>query len=169
MHVSDAALEGRDGTHLARIENTRSFVDADQVRTWCGTPGTTITVRPILDLNEHLSGTAYETPDRLVEQSALVDQTCVFPWCTRPARKCDVDHVIPYDHDAEAEGRPQPGPTETWNLAALCRHHHRLKTHGAWRYEMTSNGVFEWTSPHGHRFHRDRTGTTPIDPPPRRR
>ena len=25
--------------HLARVANTRSFVDADQVRTWCGVPG----------------------------------------------------------------------------------------------------------------------------------
>ena len=25
--------------HLARVANTRSFVDADQVRAWCGVPG----------------------------------------------------------------------------------------------------------------------------------
>ena len=25
--------------HLARVANTRSFVDADQVRAWCGAPG----------------------------------------------------------------------------------------------------------------------------------
>ena len=78
VHVSDDAITGddagADGTRLARVENTRSFVSVDQVRTWCGAPGTTITVKPVIDLNEHLSGTAYETPDRLVEQSALVDQ-----------------------------------------------------------------------------------------------
>ena len=28
---------------------------------------------------------------------------------------------------------------------------------------MTEPGVFEWTSPHGHRYRRDRHGTTPID------
>ena len=33
---------------------------------------------------------------------------------------------------------------------------------GATRW--TSNGVFEWTSPHGHRYRRDHTGTTAIDP-----
>jgi hypothetical protein len=26
--------------------------------------------------------------------------------------------------------------------------------------------VFEWTSPHGHRYRRDRHGTTAIEPPP---
>ena len=74
VHVTEVAVTGdADGPHLARVENTRSFVSVDQVRTWCGTPGTTITVKPVIDFNEHLSGTAYETPDRLVEQSALID------------------------------------------------------------------------------------------------
>jgi hypothetical protein len=44
---------------------------------------------------------------------------------------------------------------------------------------MTAPGVFEWTSPHGHHYRRDRTGTTAVDqaeppdppsiPSPRRR
>ena len=87
----------------------------------------------------------------------------MFPWCARPARGCDVDHVVEFDHAADAEGRPQPGPTRTDNLAALCRFHHRLKTHTAWHYRMTEPGVFEWTSPHGHHYRRDRHGTTAID------
>ncbi|HEX5916841.1 MAG TPA: HNH endonuclease signature motif containing protein, partial [Nocardioides sp.] len=106
---------------------------------------------------------AYAVPDRTREQVILRDRTCVFPWCTRPARRCDIDHVIPHDPDAQAEGRPQPGPTQTDNLAALCRSHHRLKTHTAWRYAMPAPGVFEWTSPHGHSYRRDHTGTSPID------
>ncbi len=87
----------------------------------------------------------------------------MFPHCSRSARRADVDHVIPHDTDAEADGRPQPGPTQTDNLAALCRGHHRLKTHSAWRYAMVAPGVFEWTSPHGYRYRRDHTGTSPID------
>ena len=63
-----------------------------------------------------------------------------------------------------AEGRPQPGPTQTDNLACLCRYHHRLKTFTAWHYEMVEPGVFDWTSPHGHRYRRDRTGTTAMTP-----
>ncbi|NPC45261.1 HNH endonuclease, partial [Nocardioides sp. zg-1230] len=47
----------------------------------------------------------------------------------------------------------------------LCRFHHRLKTHSPWRYEMVAPGAFEWTSPHGHRYRRDHTGTSAIDPP----
>jgi hypothetical protein len=137
------------------VENTHGFVSVDQVRTWCGTPGTTITIKPVLDLNEHLSGTAYETPDRLVEQCALVDDTCVFPWCTRPARRTDCDHVIPH-----GDG----GPTCSCNIARLCRRHHRLRTHTAWDYAVLERGSYLWTSPHGYQFLRERDGTTDVTP-----
>ena len=33
------------------------------------------------------------------------------------------------------------------------------------RYRMVAPGVFEWTSPHGHHYRRDRIGTTRIDEP----
>ena len=49
--------------------------------------------------------------------------------------------------------------TATDNLAALCRRHHRLKTHGRWRYAMTEPGVFAWTSPLGWTYRRDHTGS----------
>jgi hypothetical protein len=120
-------------------------------------------MKPVIDLTADLSTTAYEVPDRIREQVVLRDRTCVFPWCGRPARGCDIDHVDEFDHDAEAEGRSQPGPTTTSNLAALCRFHHRLKTHTGWHYDMVEPGVFEWTSPHRHRYRRDHTGTRRID------
>jgi hypothetical protein len=145
------------------MEERQRLVLLDQVQSWCGDSRTKVTIKPVIDLNAELTAPGYDIPDRIREQVVLRDRSCVFPWCSRPARGCDVDHVDPYDH--EAEGSPQPGPTATSNLAALCRFHHRLKTHTAWRYRMTSNGVFEWTSPHGHRFRRDHTGTTPIDEP----
>ncbi|WP_165357035.1 HNH endonuclease signature motif containing protein [Nocardioides zhouii] len=148
-----------------RMENGQRLVLLDQVTGWCGDSRTKVTVKPVIDLNVELSTPAYEVPDRICEQIVLRDQTCVFPWCTRPARGCDVDHVVEFDHDAAVEGRPQPGPTATHNLAALCRYHHRLKTHSAWTYRMTEPGIFDWTSPHGHHYRRDRTGTTRIDEP----
>ena len=48
------------------------------------------------------------------------DRTCRQPGCRRPARWTDADHVHPH-----AEG----GETACTNLCALCRRHHRLKTH----------------------------------------
>jgi hypothetical protein len=171
----DATVFGPTG----RMENGQRLVLLDQVRSWCSDSRTKVTIKPVIDLNVQLTAQGYKIPDRIREQVQLRDRTCVFPRCTRPARACDVDHVVAYDHDADAEGRPQPGPTTTGNLACLCRFHHRLKTHSAWRYETTAPGVFEWTSPHGLRYRRDHTGTTdldaldPPDPPgiprPRRR
>jgi hypothetical protein len=161
----DASLSG-DTTVFGptgRMENGQRLALFDQVRSWCADSRTEVTIKPVIDLNAQLTAQGYDIPDRLREQVQLRDRTCVFPRCTRPARGCDVDHVIPYDHDAEAEGRPQPGPTRTDNLACLCRFHHRLKTHSAWRYAMVENGVFEWASPHGHRYRRDHTGTSEID------
>jgi hypothetical protein len=148
-----------------RLEERQRLVLLDQVTSWCSDSRTKVTIKPVIDLNTQLHTDAYEIPDRIREQVILRDRTCVFPRCTRPARSCDVDHVIPHDPDAEEEGRPQPGPTQTDNLAALCRGHHRLKTHSAWRYEMVAPGIYEWTSPHGHRYRRDHHGTTAIDPP----
>ena len=149
-----------------RLEEGQRLFLLDQLRAWCGDSWTKVTVKPVIDLNQEKSVPGYEIPDRIREHVILRDRTCVFPWCTRPARGCDVDHVVEFDHHAEAEGRLQRGPTETENLAALCRFHHRLKTHTAWRYDMVAPGVFEWTSPHGHRYRRDRTGTTALDDPP---
>ena len=163
----DASLSG-DTTVFGptgRLEEGQRLLLLEQLKSWCGDSRTKVTVKPVIDLNQEKSAPGYEIPDRIRDHVVLRDRTCVFPFCGRPARGCDVDHVVEYDHDAEAEGRPQPGPTETENLGALCRFHHRLKTHSAWRYEMVAPGVFEWTSPHGHRYRRDRTGTTALDPP----
>ncbi len=148
-----------------RLEEGQRLTLLDQIKGWCGDSRTKVTIKPVIDLTTELSTPAYAIPDRIREQVVLRDRTCVFPWCTRPARGCDLDHIIEFDHDAAADGRPQPGPTATSNLAALCRYHHRLKTYSAWTYRMIAPGVFEWTSPHGHHYRRDRTGTTRIDEP----
>ena len=116
-------------------------------------PRRPITVKPVIDLAEHLQVDAYEIPDRLREQSVLRDGTCVFPWCFRPARSCDIDHPVPYDDG---------GPTASDNAAPLCRRHHRLKTHSLWTYTVLDPGTYLWSSPHGYQFLRDHTGTLDV-------
>ncbi|QSR29137.1 DUF222 domain-containing protein [Nocardioides sp. S5] len=163
----DATMAG-DATvfeRIGRLEEGQRLLLLEQLKSWCGDSRTKVTVKPVIDLNQEKYSPGYDIPDRIRERVVLRDRTCVFPFCSRPARGCDVDHVTEYDHDADAEGRPQPGPTWTENLGALCRFHHRVKTHTAWRYDMVAPGVFEWTSPHGHRYRRDSTGTTALDPP----
>lgn len=72
------------------------------------------------------------------------DTHCRFPACMRPARFCDIDHVLPYG----TEG----GHTQGSNLQLLCRHHHRAKTHGGWSVSMTTDGACTWQSPTGRSF-----------------
>ncbi len=154
MHLSEAAITGTgDCLELARVENQRQVVTADQIKTWCANPDARVIVKPVIDLNEHIHVEGYEVPDRLREQTILRDHTCVFPWCTRSARKADADHVIPY-----AEG----GTTSSDNIAPLCRRHHRLKTHSPWGYTMLEPGSYLWSSPHGYQFLRDHHGTLDV-------
>jgi hypothetical protein len=123
--ISDTTVFGPTGW----MEEGQRLVLLDQVQAWCGDTHTKVTIKPVIDLNAEQTAPGYAIPDRIREQVILRDRTCVFPWCSRPARRADVDHIVKYDHHADAEGRPQPGPTATSNLACLCRSHHRLKTH----------------------------------------
>ncbi len=161
-HLTDAALTGssKEGSTVGRVENTRTPVLVETIRQWCGHPDARIVVKPVRDLAEHVHVEAYEIDDRISEPVALRDHTCVFPWCTRPARKlkpdehaADCDHNFPY-----AEG----GATCTCQIAPLCRHHHRLKTHGRWRYLILHPGCYLWTSPHDYHYLRDHTGTRDV-------
>ncbi|MCD6638637.1 MAG: HNH endonuclease [Nocardioides sp.] len=168
MHF-DAAMSPAAGTdneatlqvdRLGRLEKGHRLALLEHVQAWCGDSHTKVSIRPVIDLNTQLTAPGYAIPDRIRDHVITRDRTCRFPWCTQPARRCDLDHVVPYDHQAEAEGRPQPGPTSAANLIPLCRRHHRLKTHTGWRVAMPEPGRVTWTSPHGHQFQVDQHGTT---------
>ncbi len=90
-------------------------------------------VKPVIDLNTCTRSDTDTVPDRIKEKAGLRDRTCVFPWCTRPARRCDHDHTHP---------RSREGATCTCNIAPLCRTHHRLKTHTPWTYTTLDPGTY---------------------------
>ena len=74
VHLSEAAITGGGGSlDLARLENTRQGLTAEQVRTWCANADAHITVKPVIDLAEHVQVDPYEIPDRLREQAVLRD------------------------------------------------------------------------------------------------
>ncbi|WP_127479467.1 HNH endonuclease [Nocardioides pantholopis] len=164
VHLSAAALSGAEGDlHLARVENTRSFVSADQVKTWCAHPDAQVIVKPVLDLADVTRTDAYEVPERMAERVSLNNPSCVFPWCGRSARRADNDHVIRHRHEREGpQGDGEYGETTDPNLAPLCRTHHRAKTHTAWTYTKLDETTFLWRSPNGIHLRRDHTGTTIV-------
>ncbi|KRF34370.1 hypothetical protein ASG94_16865 [Nocardioides sp. Soil805] len=162
-HLSADAITHHDvpnGQELVgRIEQGgQRVLSVEQIRAWCGRPDVTVVVKPVIDLRERLECRGYEPTEKIREHVIVRDGTCVFPWCGRNARHGDLDHIVPYDHDHPELG----GSTSLDNLAALCRRHHRLKTHGRWRYKMTDPGVFTWTSPLGYNYLRDHTGSRPV-------
>lgn len=154
--LSDRAMLGANP--VGRNETLNVPVLEQQVRAWCGRTDTHLTVTPVLDLRDHAVSTSYEVPDRLGVRVGLIAGHCVFPWCTRPARACDLDHRVPHGTG---------GISCECNLAPLCRRHHRLKTHAGWRYTALETGVWLWSDPHGQQFLRDGHGTLDVTPPDR--
>ncbi|WGX97885.1 HNH endonuclease signature motif containing protein [Nocardioides sp. L-11A] len=155
VHVADTTLIGQNpfANPVGRWEEGRCPITSTQIREWVRARHTTVIVRPVIDLADHVPVGSYEIPDRHRTRVVLRDQTCRFPHCTRPAQACDIDHTRPY-----GEG----GPTCPCNEVALCRRHHRAKTHSTWRYDTVTPGTYVWTSPNGHRFRVDHRGTHPI-------
>lgn len=100
----------------------------------------------LLDYGKHV----YRPPQALIDYVITRDRRCRFPGCRTRADSCDIDHVQP-------AGTPG-GITAAANCTALCRRHHRMKTHGGWRLAMHSDSSLTWTAPNGREFRSDATG-----------
>jgi len=85
----------------------------------------------------------YCPPLRLRNLVMIRQRTCSFPGCRRPARRCDLDHTVPYD---------QGGATCECNLAPLCRRHHQAKQGPGWHLSQDQPGVMTWRMPHGREY-----------------
>ncbi len=93
--------------------------------------------------------TGYRPGPRLQAFVQTRDRHCRFPGCRRRATRCDLDHTTPWP----------AGATSAENLHALCRYHHRLKTHTKWSVTASADHTLTWTSPRGHTYQ-----THPDDP-----
>jgi hypothetical protein len=128
----------------------------DVLRSWLAE--TRLVVKPVLDMSRTDAVDQHDPPAWMADLVRLRDTHCVFPGCHRTSRGCDLDHIEPYV--PPDDGGP-PGQTRPDNLAPLCRHHHRAKTHGAWSYVRLRDGSYRWTTPSGHTH-------LVLPPPPRR-
>ncbi|MEK8072315.1 HNH endonuclease signature motif containing protein [Rhodococcoides navarretei] len=82
-------------------------------------------------------------PDTLTTAAVrLRDRHCRFPDCHRPAARCQLDHIDPFDHTNPLGG----GWTTVNNLQCLCEYHHSVKTAGYWTATMLPGGAILWTS-----------------------
>jgi len=86
---------------------------------------------------------SYEPPQALKDFLIARDRTCRFPGCRRSAILSDLDHAQSWDSG---------GVTSSENLGALCRRHHKLKTHYGWQLESFADGSCTWRSPAGKEF-----------------
>src|SRR5699024_2602714 len=96
----------------------------------------------------------YEPPGWLREQIIADEPFCTAPGCNIGARHADLDHGVPFP----------ACPTRACNLHPQCRHHHQLKTEGHLGYTSPEPGVHEWTTPTGHRYRTDPSGTHLLPP-----
>ena len=122
-----------------------------KLREWVGHHQ--VEILPVLNMTRRDAVDQHDPPPWMQELVRLRDGHCVFPRCTVDARRCDLDHEIPYDPDGP------PGQTHPDGLACLCRRHHRAKTARVWRYSRTPEGHYLWHGPHGATYLVTATGS----------
>ncbi len=84
-------------------------------------------------------GRARRTFDGPIRTAVIVrDGGCVHPGCDRPARWCDVHHVVPWW---------KHGKTSLDNGVLLCGYHHKLYDNGEWTIRFSDTGIPESIPP----------------------
>jgi hypothetical protein len=123
-----AALDLDSGAQLSAETARRLACDAQVIPAVLNGHG------QVLDLGQ--AKRTFEGPARLAV--VLRDRGCVHPGCDRPARWCDVHHVIAWWAG---------GPTNQDNGVLLCGFHHRLYDDEVWRVRFAGDGIPEAIPP----------------------
>ena len=84
-------------------------------------------ITPVLDLAGQAPVDSYEIPDRHRQAVHLMTPADIFPFSPNLTRSKDIDHTVPFDHGAAAEGS---GQSRVGNYGPMTKFHHRIKTHG---------------------------------------
>jgi hypothetical protein len=97
---------------MVDVDNTRSVITPEHLKDWCQAAGTTVTVKPVIDLNEEITTDSYEPTERQKEQTRLRWPTCPFPYCDRPSWRwgpnADNDHITEFPAGATTSSNLAP-------------------------------------------------------------
>lgn len=152
VHLHEAALAGIPG--VARVEDLGPHV-LGQVRDLLAHAH--VDLRPVIDVGQAISVTAYDHPEALKERIHLLRPAEAFPHASRVSRHVDLDHPVPYD-----PGGP-PGQTDSHRSQPLGRTAHRAKTHLGYECTPLPTGETLWRTPHGRHRLVDAAGTHHLD------
>jgi hypothetical protein len=183
---ADAAVElahrGLDSTAAARRERFRInvFIDfdpdtgeptttwsngarvPDAIRDLLGCDGTVTPITRIGGYPVNVGHTQRIVPDRTRRIVEHRDQKCRVPWCPN-SRWLQIHHLIHWTGDH--------GPTETWNLVAVCpachRHHHLGELGISGNADLPDGLTF--TDRHGNIINPATRPAKPTGPPPQPR
>ncbi len=89
----------------------------------------------------------YRPSKAVTSMVRMAYRTCTFPGCDTPSSRCQLDHIVPFDHDNPRAG----GWTVGSNLHPVCTCHHQAKTARMWACAMLSGGAILWTGNTGSR------------------
>ncbi|MEU9805500.1 DUF222 domain-containing protein [Mycobacterium sp. NPDC050853] len=84
----------------------------------------------------------YRPPAGLADGVRAAFPTCTFPGCSMSSSRCELDHIVEFDHDAPMCG----GWTIFENLHPVCHDHHDLKTRRHLRATRMTDGSVRWAA-----------------------
>ncbi len=154
VHLSDLALAGLSAP-VARIDGVGAILADHDLFAGC-----TVTVKPVIDLNDRVDLNCYEHPAWLQEQRKLTTPGDYFPYArgvSGMAGAVDLDHPTPYDPLGP------PGQTGMHNSGPLGRRHHRWKTHAGYVSRQSGTSRWVWRTPHRRYYLVDHRGTHRVD------
>lgn len=89
----------------------------------------------------------YQPGRKLARMIRALDGHCRHPGCMKPADECEIDHLVPFNHQNPMAG----GWTIESNLGCLCKEHHDLKTRRIIRVEMRGDREYWFDTRAGQR------------------
>ena len=132
VHVDLDVLRGTNPDGRGHLQDGPALSTATLRRMGCNASIVTMTERDGLPIDR--GGERRIVSDAQREAVISRDRVCRFPGCPNSATRCEPHHVLSFYLD---------GPTELWNLVALCRfHHHRC--HDEVRILWCENGALQF-------------------------